>query len=75
MLFVPNIVVALGCAMESYKTLGVNVDDHFRELTKMIALAPPITYLCYPIRNAEIPSLSLHNRDHMTLCNANMIEK
>lgn len=26
-------------AMESCKTLGINVDDHFREVTKMIALA------------------------------------
>ena len=25
--------------MESCKTLGINVDDHFREVTKMIALA------------------------------------
>ena len=34
-----NSVVAIGRAMESCKTLGVNVDDHFREITKMIALA------------------------------------
>jgi len=34
-----NFVVAIGRAMESCKTLGVNVDDHFREITKMIALA------------------------------------
>ena len=34
-----NFVVAVGRAMESCKTLGVNVDDHFREVTKMIALA------------------------------------
>ena len=34
-----NFVVAIGRAMESCKTLGVNVDDHFREVTKMIALA------------------------------------
>ena len=34
-----NFVVAIGRAIESCKTLGVNVDDHFREVTKMIALA------------------------------------
>ena len=34
-----NFVVAIGRAMEACKTLGVNVDDHFREVTKMIALA------------------------------------
>ena len=32
-------MVALGRAMESCKTLGVNLDDHFRETTKMINLA------------------------------------
>jgi len=31
-----NFVVAIGRAMESCKTLDVNVDDHFREVTKMI---------------------------------------
>ena len=34
-----NFVVAVGRAMESCKTLGINVDDHFRETTKMISLA------------------------------------
>lgn len=34
-----NFVIAIGRAIESCKTLGVNVDDHFREVTKMIALA------------------------------------
>ena len=34
-----NFAVAIGRAMESCKTLGINVDDHFREVTKMIALA------------------------------------
>ena len=33
-----NFVVAIGGAMESCKTLGVNVDDHFREVTKMVQL-------------------------------------
>jgi hypothetical protein len=33
-----NFVVAIGRALESCKTLGINVDDHFREVTKMIAL-------------------------------------
>ncbi len=31
--------MAIGRAIESCKTLGVSVDDHFREVTKMIALA------------------------------------
>ena len=34
-----NFVVAIGRAIESCKTLGINIDDHFREVTKMIALA------------------------------------
>jgi DNA-damage-inducible protein D len=34
-----NFVVAIGRAMESCKTLEVNIDDHFREVTKMIDLA------------------------------------
>ena len=33
-----NFVVAIGRAIESYKTLGVSVDDHFREVTKMVQL-------------------------------------
>lgn len=33
-----NFIGAIGRAMESCKTLGVSVDDHFREVTKMIAL-------------------------------------
>ena len=34
-----NFAVAIGRAMESCKTLGISIDDHFREVTKMIALA------------------------------------
>lgn len=33
-----NFVVTIGRAMESCKTLAVNVDDHFREVTKMVQL-------------------------------------
>ena len=33
-----NFMVAIGRAMESCKTLAVNVDDHFREVTKMVQL-------------------------------------
>ena len=33
-----NFVVAIGRAMESCKTLGINIDDHFREVTKMVQL-------------------------------------
>jgi len=31
-----NFVVAVGRAMESCKTLGISIDDHFRKVTKMI---------------------------------------
>lgn len=34
-----NFVGAVCRAIESCKTLGINVDDHFREVTKKIALA------------------------------------
>ena len=33
-----NFVVAIGRALESCKTLGINVDDHIREVTKMVQL-------------------------------------
>ncbi len=33
-----NFVVAVGRAMESCKTLGISIDDHFREVTKMVQL-------------------------------------
>ena len=33
-----NFVVGIGRALESCKTLGINVDDHFREVTKMVQL-------------------------------------
>ena len=38
-------MVASGRAMESCKTLGINVDDQFRDLTKMIALAKGVLIL------------------------------
>lgn len=34
-----NFVIAIGRAMEACKTLGINIDDHFRGVTKMIDLA------------------------------------
>ena len=34
-----NFVRAISRSIESCKTLGINVDDHFRDLTKMVALA------------------------------------
>ncbi len=34
-----NFATAIGRAMQTCKTLGVNIDDHFREVTKMITLA------------------------------------
>ena len=33
-----NFVVAIGRAMESCKTLGISIDDHFREVTKKVQL-------------------------------------
>ena len=33
-----NFIGAIGRAMESCKTLGISVDDHFREVTKMVLL-------------------------------------
>ena len=33
-----NFVVAIGRAMEACKTLGISVDNHFREVTKMVLL-------------------------------------
>ena len=33
-----NFAVAIGRAMESCKTLGISIDDHFRDLTKMVQL-------------------------------------
>ena len=33
-----NFVVAIGRAIESCKTLGISIDDHFREVTKMVPL-------------------------------------
>ena len=33
-----NFVIAIGRAMEACKTLGINIDDHFRGVTKTIEL-------------------------------------
>ena len=33
-----NFIGTVGRAIESCKTLGINVDDHFREVTKMVQL-------------------------------------
>ena len=33
-----NFLVAIGRAVDSCKTQGINVDDHFREVTKMVKL-------------------------------------
>ena len=33
-----NFTVAIGRAVESCKSLNINVDDHFREVTKMLNL-------------------------------------
>lgn len=33
-----NFVIAINRAVESCKTLNINIDDHFREVTKMVKL-------------------------------------
>ncbi len=33
-----NFIVAINRAIESCKTQGINMDDHFREVTKMVQL-------------------------------------
>lgn len=33
-----NFVIAINRAVESCKTLNINIDDHFREVTKMIEI-------------------------------------
>ena len=33
-----NFLVAIGRAVDSCKSLGISVDDHFREVTKMVVL-------------------------------------
>jgi DNA-damage-inducible protein D len=38
-----NFIVAIGRAVDSCKTQGVNTDDHFREVTKMVELLPTLT--------------------------------
>lgn len=37
-----NFIGAVGRAIESCKTLGINVDDHFREVTKMVLLGSDV---------------------------------
>ena len=54
-----NFIVAIGRAIESCKSLKINIDDHFREVTKMVGLGSgshcPIQnfmltrYTCYVI--------------------------
>jgi hypothetical protein len=60
-----NFVGAVGRAIESCKTLEINVDDHFREVTKMVQLGSDVTgtsslvtYRCFPKRDTLRPELT-----------------
>ncbi len=42
-----NFLVAIGRAVDSCRTQGINVDDHFREVTKMILVSTHIWNLTF----------------------------
>ena len=41
-----NFIIAIHRAIDSCKTQGINVDDHFREVTKMIEIGKVDTKNC-----------------------------
>ena len=51
--------------MQTCKTLGVNIDDHFREVTKMVTLA--VNASCHLAEKAYyyIPCTNLLGKDHL----------
>ena len=60
-----NFVGAIGRAMESCKTLGISIDDHFREVTKMIALADYLPTLTIAAKNlaTEMTNYNVEQKD------------
>ena len=60
-----NFVGAIGRAMESCKTLRISIDDHFREVTKMIALADYLPTLTIAAKNlaTEMTNYNVEQKD------------
>jgi len=60
-----NFVGAIGRAMESCKTLGISIDDHFREVTKMIVLADYLPTLTIAAKNlaTEMTNYNVEQKD------------